>query len=132
MTQLNFLFLVNMTLNKIKAHILIENKPNKDHIWQPLESWKFMESINYSNKKNDKSTKESFNNDPYILDNLQVSLNVLSLLSSTIHDSNSLLKSDEMNKTLDIVNTTKILYETLLSFNNSTQNMNVSVSVTEQ
>ncbi|XP_032673972.1 uncharacterized protein LOC116845415 isoform X1 [Odontomachus brunneus] len=33
-----------------------------------------------------------------------------------------------MNKTLDIVNTTKILYETFLSFNDNTQNMNVPVT----
>ncbi|XP_032673980.1 uncharacterized protein LOC116845415 isoform X2 [Odontomachus brunneus] len=83
---------INTTLNKIKDHILIENKLNKDHAWQPLESGKLMESINYFNKKY-KSTEESFNNDPYILNNLQVSLNVLSLLSNNIYNNSNLLKN---------------------------------------
>lgn len=118
---MNFSFLVNSTLNEVKAHI-IENKFNKDHAWHLLES------INYSNEKNNKSTKESFDNDPYILNDLHTSLNVLSLLSNTIYDNNSLLKS-ETNKTLDIVNNTKMLYEALVSFNSSTQNMNVPATL---
>lgn len=118
--QLNSLCLVNVTLHEIKAHI-IENNLNKDYAWQLLKS------INYPNQMNNKLTIESFSNDPYLIDHLQVSLNILSLLNN-IYDSNSLLKS-EMNKTLNVVNNTKVLYETLIMLNNNAQNMNVSAVV---
>lgn len=116
--QLNSLYLVNTTLHEIKAHIITENKLSKDHAWQLLQNF------NHPNKINNKRTMESLNNDPH-LDRLQVFLNILSLLDNDIYDNNNLLKS-EMDKTLDVVNDTKIFYETLVSFNNSTLSVNVS------
>ncbi|XP_014468733.1 PREDICTED: uncharacterized protein LOC106741354 [Dinoponera quadriceps] len=114
---------VNATLNEIKVHILTENKLNKDYTWQLLKS------INYPNKMNNKPIMESLNNGPHLLDHLQESLNVLSLLSNDmIYASNDLLKN-KINKTLDVVDDTKIFYETLVSFNDSRQSMNVSAVV---
>ncbi|XP_025155559.1 uncharacterized protein LOC105180487 isoform X2 [Harpegnathos saltator] len=102
---------VNITLSEIKAHIVMKNKLNEDRAKQLLKS------INYSNKMN------NFNNNTYLLDHLEIFLNVLSLLSNDIYNSNSLLKN-EINKTLDVINNTKAFYETLISFNNNTKNMN--------
>lgn len=101
-------------LNEIKAHIPADKKITKQFLAQ------FFEITDFSNNTRNKPiiTKEFFNSTPHSLDQLQESLYILSSLA--IYNDNSSLKN-EINKTLDIINNTKIFYDTLILFTNNTQ-----------
>lgn len=105
-------------LNEIKIHTAVDKKI-MEHF---REQFSKIDAVNkMSNKPT--TTSESFNFDPYSLNQvsqLQMSLHVLSSLAF-IYDNNSSLKN-EINETLDIVNSTKVFYENLILFNNNTQN----------
>lgn len=105
-------------LNEIKAHIPVDKKITKQN-YEFLAQ--FFEITDFSNNTRNKPiiTKEFFNSTPRSLDQLQESLHVLSSLAS-IYSNNSSLKN-EINKTLDIINNTKIFYDTLILLTNNTQ-----------
>ncbi|XP_070155285.1 uncharacterized protein PF3D7_0207100-like isoform X2 [Polyergus mexicanus] len=110
---------VKTMLNEIKAHIAVDKKIMEYFIRQ-------FSKKDAANKISNKPiiTSESFNFDPYSLDQvsqLQVSLHVLSSLAFIYDNNNSSLKN-EINETLDIVNSTKAFYENLILFNNNIQN----------
>lgn len=102
-------------LNEIKTHTA-DKKITKQFLEQFFE---ITDSSNYKSNKPIILTKEFLNSTPYSSDQLQLSLHVLSSLAS-IYDNNSSLKN-EINKTLDIVNSTKAFYDTLVLFTNNTQ-----------
>ncbi|XP_012222644.1 asparagine-rich protein-like isoform X2 [Linepithema humile] len=107
---------VKAVLNEMRALISDDTKNRNNFLVQLSE---IIDSSNKMNKKPIMAVKESFNSNSYPLDQLQVSLHVLSSL--VFIDDNIPLKN-EMSKTLDTVNNTKAFYETLVSFNNNTQN----------
>ncbi|XP_024885813.1 uncharacterized protein LOC112463583 [Temnothorax curvispinosus] len=115
---------VKTMLNEIKAHIPADEKITKQF------STQFFEITDSSNKTSDKPVvvnKDVFNSTSHPLDQLQGSLHVLSSLAF-IYDDNGSLKN-KINKTLDIVNNTKLFYDTLILLTNNTQdeyNPNVS------
>ncbi|XP_071558314.1 uncharacterized protein [Temnothorax nylanderi] len=107
---------VKTMLNEIKAHIPADKKITKQFLTQ------FFEITDSSNKTSNKPivvTKEFFNSTSHPLDQLQGSLHVLSSLAF-IYDDNSSFKN-KINKTLDIVNNTKLFYDTLILLTNNTQ-----------
>ncbi|XP_029162672.1 putative uncharacterized protein DDB_G0282133 [Nylanderia fulva] len=109
---------VKTMLNEIKARTAVDKKIIEHFIEQ-------LSNIDSTNKMGGKPTvtSESFNFDQYSLDQvsqLQMSLHVLSSFAF-IYGNNSSLKN-EISKTLDIVNSTKLFYENLILFNNNTQN----------
>lgn len=103
-------------LNEIKAHISADEKITKQFLAQ------FFEITDFSNNTGNKPiiTKKFFNSTPHSLDQLQESLHVLSSLA--IYNDNSL--KNEINKTLDIINNTKVFYDTLILFNNTQDEFN--------
>lgn len=108
-------------LNEIKAHISVKDKIYTKDVWQLLKSIKRSKNIN------NESIVEPFDSIPsHYMDQLHVSLNILSSLAGEIQENNKRL-NNEINKTLDIVNNTKAFYETLMLFNNNTQNTDNSV-----
>lgn len=101
-------------LSEIKAHIPADKKIMKHFLTQFSEI-----TDSSSNTINSKPiTKESFNSTLHPLDQLQRALHVISSLVFT-YDNSSL--KNEINKTLDIVNSTKVFYDTLMLFTNNTQ-----------
>lgn len=105
-------------LNEIKTHTAVDKKI-MEHFREQFSK------IDAVNKMSNKPIiiSESFNFDPYSLNQvsqLQMSLHALSSLA-LIYDNNSSLKN-EINETLDIVNSTKAFYENLILLNNNTQN----------
>ncbi|XP_072750341.1 uncharacterized protein [Anoplolepis gracilipes] len=109
---------VKTMLNEIKAHTAVDKKIMEHFIGQFFK-------IDSANKKMDNKptiTLKSFNFDPYSLDQMAQIKVFLHILSSLVFNNyNSSLKN-EISKTLDIVNNTKVFYENLLLFNNNTQN----------
>lgn len=106
---------VKTTLDKIEARIL-----NNEKLLTQLSQLN-----NFSNQTNKKfaelsSTAEYFN-ESHPLDDFHIFMNILSSLT-IIHDNNNSLKN-EMNETLNIINNVKTFYETLVLFDNDTQNM---------
>ncbi|XP_011168637.2 uncharacterized protein LOC105202004 [Solenopsis invicta] len=109
---------VKTMLNEIKAHIPADKNITRQFLAQ------FLEITDFSNKTSSKPiiiTKEFFNSTSHPLDQLQMSLHVLSSLAF-IYDDNSPLKN-EINKTLDILNNTKMFYDTLALFTKNTQDI---------
>ncbi|XP_012539511.1 uncharacterized protein MAL13P1.304 [Monomorium pharaonis] len=109
---------VKIMLNEIKAHIATNKKITKQFLAQFFE---ITDSSNSTYSKPIIDTKESFNSTQHPLEQLQMSLHVLSSLAF-IYNNNSTLKN-KMNKTLDIVSDTKTFYDTLTLFTNSTENV---------
>lgn len=105
-------------LNEIKTHIPADKKITKQFLAQ---FFKIIDSFNNPSNKSIILAKEFFNSTPYSSDQLQMSLHILSSLAS-IYDNNGTLKN-EINKTLDIVNSTKAFYDTLVLFTNNTQDV---------
>lgn len=108
-------------LNEIRGRILDDAKIRQNFLVQ------LSEIIDSSNKMSNKpitAVKESFRSNSYPLDQLQLSLHVLSSLAFI---NNNISLKNEMTKTLDTVNNAKVFYETLTSFNNDAQN-NFAVS----
>ncbi|XP_011868868.1 PREDICTED: uncharacterized protein LOC105562544 isoform X2 [Vollenhovia emeryi] len=107
---------VKAMLNEIKAHIPADRKIREKFLA------KFSEITDSSDKTSSEPiviTKEFFNSTSHSLDQLQGSLHVL-LSLTFIRDNNSSLKH-KITKTLDIVNNTKVFYDTLTLLTNSTQ-----------
>ncbi|XP_011697233.1 PREDICTED: uncharacterized protein LOC105455539 [Wasmannia auropunctata] len=105
---------VKTMLNEIKTHMPTDRKITEQLFAQFSE----ISDFSKANGKPIVVTKEFFNSTPRPLDQLQASLRVLSSLA-VIYDDNNL--KNEINKTLDIVNSTEAFYDTLALFTNSTQ-----------
>lgn len=103
-------------LNEIQARISDDTKIRENFLIQLLE---IIDSSNKISNKPIMPVVESSNSNSYPLNQLQVSLHVLSSLAF-IDDSIPL--KYEMNKILNMVNDMKAFYETLILFNNNTQN----------
>lgn len=107
---------MKITLNKIEARIL-----NNEKLLTQLS-----QLTNFSNQTNRKSaelfsTTAEYFNESHPLDDFHIFMHILSSLT-IIHDNNNSLKN-EINETLNIINNVKTFYETLVLFDNDTQNM---------
>lgn len=108
-------------LNEIKAQIPVNKKISKQFLAQFFEITDSSdETGSKTSSKPIMTTKKFFNSpSPHPLDQLQDSLHVLSSLTFIYNDNSSF--KNEINKALDIINNTKVFYDTLILSTNNTQ-----------